>query len=70
MTKRIGLFGGSFDPPHLGHKALVDAALQELNLDEVWVIPVGLPVHRQLSGKATPEQRLFWLNTIDRKSVV
>ena len=61
MTKRIGLFGGSFDPPHLGHQALVYAAIQELELDEVWVIPVGLPVHRQLSGKATPKQRLAWL---------
>ena len=64
MTKRIGLFGGSFDPPHLGHQALVYAALQKLELDEVWIIPVGLPVHRQLSGKATPEQRLSWLSTI------
>jgi len=64
MPKRIGLFGGSFDPPHIGHKALVDAALQELNLDEVWIIPVGLPVHRQLSGKASPEQRFSWLNTM------
>lgn len=64
MPKRIGLFGGSFDPPHIGHKALVDAALQELNLDEVWIIPVGLPVHRQLSGKATAEQRFAWLNTM------
>jgi len=64
MRKRIGLFGGSFDPPHLGHKALVDAAIQELELDEVWVIPVGLPVHRQLSGKAKPEQRLSWLSAV------
>ncbi len=61
MTERVGLFGGSFDPPHLGHKALVDHALTQLNLDEVWIIPVGLPVHRRLSGKATPEQRLSWL---------
>ena len=64
MHKRIGLFGGSFDPPHLGHKALVDAAFEHLALDEVWVIPVGLPVHRQLSGKATPKQRLSWLATM------
>jgi nicotinate-nucleotide adenylyltransferase len=42
----------------------VDAAIEHLNLDEVWVIPVGLPVHRQLSGKATPEQRLSWLTTM------
>jgi len=64
MSKRIGLFGGSFDPPHLGHQALVDSALEQLNLDEIWVVPVGLPVHRQLSGKASPEQRLSWLTTM------
>ena len=64
MSKRIALFGGSFDPPHLGHKALVEAAFGHLALDEVWVIPVGLPVHRQLSGKATPKQRLSWLASI------
>ncbi len=64
MTKRIGLFGGSFDPPHLGHKALVDSAFKRLALDEIWVIPVGLPVHRQLSDKATPTQRLSWLSSM------
>ncbi|MCF6208069.1 MAG: nicotinate (nicotinamide) nucleotide adenylyltransferase [Ghiorsea sp.] len=64
MNKCIGLFGGSFDPPHMGHKALLEAAFPELNIDEVWVIPVGSPVHRQLSGKATSEQRLSWLNTM------
>ncbi|MDQ7001387.1 MAG: nicotinate (nicotinamide) nucleotide adenylyltransferase [Ghiorsea sp.] len=61
MSKRIALFGGSFDPPHLGHQALVDAAFEYLELDEIWVIPVGLPVHRQLSGRATAKQRLTWL---------
>ncbi|WP_051938397.1 nicotinate (nicotinamide) nucleotide adenylyltransferase [Ghiorsea bivora] len=64
MSMRIAFFGGSFDPPHLGHKALVDSALAQLNLDKIWVIPVGLPVHRQLSGKASPKQRLSWLSTI------
>jgi len=64
MPKRIGLFGGSFDPPHLGHQALVQAALKMLELDEVWVIPTGLPVHRQLSGKASNQERLHWLGTM------
>jgi nicotinate-nucleotide adenylyltransferase len=64
MPKHIALFGGSFDPPHLGHKALVDAAIDHLNLDEVWVIPVGLPVHRKLSGQATAQQRISWLQTM------
>ena len=33
---RIGLFGGSFDPPHAGHVAVSEAALRALALDEVW----------------------------------
>jgi nicotinate-nucleotide adenylyltransferase len=40
---RIGLFGGTFDPPHLGHRALADAALRALRLDELRWIPAGAP---------------------------
>jgi len=56
---KIGLFGGSFDPPHVGHVALVQAGL-DMGLDQVWVIP-ALPVHRELSGKADAVTRLAWL---------
>ena len=64
QQKHISLFGGSFDPPHLGHVSLVKAALEHLQVDELWMIPVGLPVHRKLSGKATGAQRLGWLSDI------
>jgi len=57
----IGVFGGSFDPPHLGHKALVEAALLELELDGVWVLPVGVPVHRELTSSISAKQRLLWV---------
>ena len=60
--KRIGLFGGSFDPPHLGHIALVQAGL-DMGLDEVWVIP-ALPVHRTLSGHADGAMRMVWLERV------
>jgi nicotinate-nucleotide adenylyltransferase len=43
MTRRIGLFGGSFDPPHNAHLALAHCALDELKLDEVRWIPAGAP---------------------------
>ncbi len=62
--QRIGLFGGSFDPPHLGHEALVMAAIEQLGLDEVWVIPAGVPVHRTLSGHADARLRLKWVEEI------
>jgi nicotinate-nucleotide adenylyltransferase len=42
-AKRIGLFGGTFDPPHLAHVALARSALQALSLDEVRWIPAGQP---------------------------
>jgi len=64
LPKHIGLFGGSFDPPHLGHQALVEEALEQLSLDEVWIIPTGRPVHRELSGQATAKQRTDWLQTM------
>lgn len=59
----IGLYGGSFDPPHAGHKALVSAGLELLGLDEIWVIP-ALPVHRRLSGHADGPTRLRWLQQV------
>jgi len=60
----IGIFGGSFDPPHIGHVALVETAFAALGLPEIWVIPAGNPVHRRLSGYASPEVRLHWLEHI------
>lgn len=62
--RRIGIFGGSFDPPHFGHVALVEQALEELLLDELWIVPVGLAVHRELSGHADAATRLEWVRRI------
>ena len=50
---RIGLFGGTFDPPHLGHLALAECAREQLRLDRVLFVPAGTPPHkrgRQLSS--------------------
>ena len=41
--RRIGLFGGTFDPPHAAHVALATLALRELALDELRWIPAGEP---------------------------
>ncbi len=38
---RIGLLGGTFNPVHNGHLALARTALKELDLDEIWFLPVG-----------------------------
>ena len=44
---RYGVFGGTFDPPHNGHLALAQAALQQLNLDRVLWVVTAEPPHKQ-----------------------
>ncbi len=46
MTKRIGLYGGSFDPIHLGHLSIARAVADELRLDEVIFLPSAQPPHK------------------------
>ncbi|HHD75622.1 MAG TPA: nicotinate (nicotinamide) nucleotide adenylyltransferase [Campylobacterales bacterium] len=41
-SKSIALYGGSFDPPHLGHKSVVEEALKVLPVDKLFVIPTFL----------------------------
>jgi len=47
MTERLGLFGGTFDPPHLGHLALAEWARERLRLDRVVFVPAGDPPHKR-----------------------
>ncbi len=51
---RIGVFGGAFDPPHNAHVALADAALAQLDLSELHVIPTGQAWHK--SRALTPKE--------------
>src|SRR5438105_3067980 len=44
---RIGLFGGTFDPVHLGHLILAEQCREQGQLDEVWFAPANLPPHKQ-----------------------
>jgi nicotinate-nucleotide adenylyltransferase len=46
-TQRLGVFGGAFDPPHLAHVALARAAVEQLALDALHVLPTGQAWHRQ-----------------------
>lgn len=43
---KIGIFGGTFDPPHKVHVAIVGQAIAELSLDKVIVFPCGMPPHK------------------------
>ena len=48
----VGILGGAFDPPHLGHVALARAAVHELGLDELLVLVVGDPGHKDVDTPA------------------
>src|SRR6202158_4618830 len=43
----IGLFGGTFDPVHLGHLALAKTALQQYKLHRIYFVPANIPPHKQ-----------------------
>ncbi len=53
MGRRIGLLGGTFDPPHFGHLWVAETAREQLGLDIVLFLPVGDPPHKQ-NRQVTP----------------
>lgn len=55
--KRIGLFGGTFDPVHFGHLNLVIECQEKCLLDEIWIIPAGCSPFRQHLQQQSPLHR-------------
>ncbi len=55
---KVCLFGGSFDPPHLGHRAMAEAALEKGGVDKVVVIPAARSPLKEKGHSASPEERL------------
>ena len=56
---KIGVYGGTFNPPHLGHAAAARAVFELLKLDLLLLVPDGQPPHKDLpAGSPTAEQRL------------
>ena len=55
---RVGILGGAFNPPHIGHLVCAQEALVQLELDSVVFVPVGEAPHRELQDDPGPEARL------------
>lgn len=56
---KIGVYGGTYNPPHLGHLAAAKAVFEMLELDQLWLIPAGTPPHKTMpAGSPTSDQRL------------
>ena len=54
---RIGILGGSFNPPHIGHLLMAQEAHAQLGLDRVVLMPVAAPPHKDLDDDPGPEAR-------------
>lgn len=57
MARRLGILGGTFDPPHIGHLVLADCAIQSLALDDLLFVPAADPPHK-LSTRVSIAHRL------------
>ena len=56
---KIGIYGGTFNPIHMGHISAARFAVDYLGLDQLCLIPTGIPPHKQLASDApSPEHRL------------
>lgn len=64
--KRIGILGGTFDPPHIGHFIIADEVKYQLNLDEIWFIPTNEPPHKK-NAMMNNHHRLNMLKAVTEK---
>ena len=58
MKKRIGLYGGTFDPPHNGHVYAAGMFLEKMSLDRLFIMPANIPPHKRISVYDDPHLRL------------
>ncbi|MSR36379.1 MAG: nicotinate (nicotinamide) nucleotide adenylyltransferase [Gemmatimonadetes bacterium] len=61
-TKRVGVFGGTFDPPHVGHLIVARDAAETLGLDGVVLVPAARPPHKTSTHATSADLRLAMVN--------
>lgn len=59
--KKIGILGGTFDPPHFGHLLIANEVYHGLELDEVWFLPNQEPPHKKKNNEVSNENRVAML---------
>lgn len=61
---RLGVFGGRFDPPHLGHLLASTHAVEQLSLDSLWFIPAAAPPHKPTVASAEARYAMLLLASV------
>jgi nicotinate-nucleotide adenylyltransferase len=56
--KKVGILGGTFNPPHIGHLLIANEVRHALGLNEVRLMPTAVPPHKTAPDDATAKQRL------------
>lgn len=56
--KKVGILGGTYNPPHIGHLIIANEVKHALELDEVRLMPTAMPPHKTADEAVTKEQRL------------
>lgn len=58
MSETLGVFGGTFSPPHRGHVRAAEVFLAAVKPDKLLIVPTFVPPHKAADGEASPEERL------------
>ena len=59
---RLGIFGGTFNPPHIGHIAAAKAFIDSMNLDQLIIMPAYIPPHKEYLSTVSCNDRLNMCN--------
>ncbi len=66
--EKIAIFGGSFNPIHLGHQIIAQFALNQFNLDRVIFVPARFPPHKKLDSQISDADRLQLIKAVVQKN--
>ncbi|WP_216828994.1 nicotinate-nucleotide adenylyltransferase [Alkalihalobacterium elongatum] len=56
--RKIGILGGTFDPPHIGHLLIAQEVLEQCKLDEIWFMPANIPPHKKTNDVSSINDRI------------
>jgi len=64
---KIGLYGGTFSPPHLGHIRAAQCFVKGAELDKLIIMPAGIPPHKVVLILYQAKKDLKWLRSLFRE---